>query len=60
MPQDIDQKKRTAYLPMTKNGEARTVPLSPSALKVLKSLPRRRDDGPVFGLEKDQIGRAHV
>lgn len=36
----IDLKKRTAFLPKTKNGEARTVPLSPSALAILESIPR--------------------
>ncbi|MHB8975518.1 MAG: site-specific integrase [Trichloromonadaceae bacterium] len=51
----IDREKRTAHLPRTKNGEARTAPLSSAALEVLKSLPRRLDGGPVFGLKKDQI-----
>lgn len=31
----INKADRTALLPMTKNGEARTVPLSPAALQVL-------------------------
>ena len=37
--QHVDLKKRTAHLPITKNGDARTVPLSTSAVKILKSLP---------------------
>lgn len=36
----VDLEKRTAHLPETKNGEARMVPLSPHAIKVLRSLPR--------------------
>lgn len=51
---EIDLKKRTAHLPRTKNGEARTVPLSTKAVEILKGIPRRLD-GPVFGLSKDQI-----
>lgn len=36
---NIDQKLNTAFLPMTKNGSSRTVPLSPRALLVLKLPP---------------------
>ena len=32
---NVNLANRTAYLPLTKNGETRTVPLSPSALEVL-------------------------
>ncbi len=54
--QHIDLDRRTAYLPRTKNGEARTVPLSGSAVAVLQSLPRSLDKTkPVFMLTKDQI-----
>lgn len=35
----VDLKRRTAHLPDTKNGDARTVPLSTKAVAVLKSLP---------------------
>jgi integrase len=51
----IDIKKRTAHLPKTKNGEARTVPLTSKAMEILQSIPRRIDNGPIFGLTKDQI-----
>ncbi|WP_298294022.1 site-specific integrase [Thiomonas sp.] len=44
----IDLKARTAHLPRTKNGEARTVALSSAAVAALQSLPRRLD-GRVFG-----------
>ena len=36
----IDLEARTAFLPDTKNGESRTVPLSTAAVQVLKALPR--------------------
>jgi integrase len=38
--QYVDLKKRLAYLPMTKNGEARTVPLSQKAATILSGLPK--------------------
>lgn len=40
---DVDLEARTAHLPMTKNGTARTVPLSTKALGVLIDLPRSID-----------------
>lgn len=43
----IDFARRVAYLPITKNGRSRTVPLSPKALAVLAALPRSLD-GRVF------------
>lgn len=39
----IDLQRCTVFLPKTKNGHARTVPLSPSAVDVLSSLPRTDD-----------------
>lgn len=36
----IDLNKQTAYLPMTKNGEARVVPLSRRAVETLRFIPR--------------------
>lgn len=44
---NIDLKRRVAYLPETKNGDARTVPLSSRAVEVLHGLPRSID-GRVF------------
>ncbi|SFK87479.1 Site-specific recombinase XerD [Nitrosomonas aestuarii] len=38
--QNIDLKKQTALLPITKNGESRTVPLSRRAVDTLHSIPR--------------------
>lgn len=36
---NVDFTRRIALLPITKNGEARSVPLSPTALALLKKLP---------------------
>ena len=43
----IDLDRRTARLPLTKNGTAREVPLSSAAVAILESLPRL---APAFGL----------
>ena len=53
----IELKARTAHLPHTKNGHARTVPLSTRAVDVLRVLPRRLD-GRVFGLRPDSVTQA--
>lgn len=39
----IDLEKQTAFLPMTKNGSFRTVPLSKKAVAILAGLPRSED-----------------
>jgi len=52
----VDLKKRSALLPNTKNGETRSVPLSPSALEILRALPRNVS-GSVFGIDKANITR---
>ncbi len=44
----IDLQRRCASLDMTKNGEARTVPLSTRAIATLSALPRRFNDPRVF------------
>ena len=38
--QHVDLDKRTAYLPITKNGTNRTIPLSLKAIETLQLLPR--------------------
>lgn len=53
----VDLKRRSVLLSDTKNGEARTVPLSPRAIEVLQALPRNVA-GSVFGMDKDNISRA--
>lgn len=55
----INVSARTALLPDTKNGTARTVPLSPRAIEALKSLGRvRRIDGRVLGVAPESITAA--
>jgi integrase len=39
--ENVDLAGRTAHLPITKNNDSRTVPLSPQAIAVLESLPER-------------------
>ncbi len=36
----VDLSKRTAFIPLTKNGESRLVPLSTAAIEILQGLPR--------------------
>ena len=56
---DVDLKKRTAHLPKTKDGEARTVPLSSRAVSTLEVLPRNLD-GRVFGVTYEGIHQSYV
>lgn len=44
---DVDLEKQTAHLPITKNGTARTVPLSKEAVRILRALPK---NDPVWGI----------
>ena len=39
--ENVDFEKRTAFLPMTKNGTSRTVPLSGRAIELLKQLQKK-------------------
>lgn len=41
---NIDLQNQTAFLPVTKNGTSRTVPLSLKATRLLRELPRSIDD----------------
>ena len=54
---NVDLKKRTAFLPQTKNGDARTVPLSPRALAVLRAVKQKNDES-VFGMSANSITQA--
>lgn len=47
---NLDLEKQTAFLPLTKNGQARTVPLSRKSVELLRTLPKSTD-GRVFPLE---------
>jgi integrase len=51
---NVDLVKRTAYLPLTKNGESRYVPLSSTAIKILNELPRSID-GRVFPVNRSSV-----
>jgi len=53
----VDFEYATAYLPMTKNGDERTVPLSPKAIELLKQLSPKCS-GKVFSYQCDPITRA--
>ncbi len=55
--ENVDLRARSIYLPQTKNGEARTVPLSPAAIESLSMLPRNLS-GSVFGWNTDGIDTA--
>lgn len=55
--ESVDLKRRVIHLTDTKNGEARDVPLSSRAVRVLLVLPRRID-GWVFGIRGDAISQA--
>jgi len=52
----VDLKKRTARLPITKNGHLRIVPLTPKAIEVLSSL--ERSDARVFPIHEDAVNLA--
>lgn len=51
---NIDFEKSVAYLPLTKNGDSRYVPLSSKAIRILKSLPKGID-GRAFPLNKGTV-----
>lgn len=58
--ENIDLGRRVANLPDTKNGESRAVPLSSTAIRVLRALPRSLH-GQVFpGLTTEAIKRAYI
>ncbi len=54
---NIDLKNATAYLPVTKNGDAREVPLSSRAVAILKEMPRTID-GKVFPITQNALQMA--
>jgi integrase len=54
---NIDLRRRVAFLPETKNGEARAVPLSSRAVAILEALPRSLD-GRVFPIRVDHLRSA--
>lgn len=57
--ENIDLRRRVAFLPETKNGEARAVPLSSRAVAILEGLPRSLD-GRVFPITANALKLAWV
>ena len=55
--ENINFKAHTAFLPTTKNGDSRTVPLSSSAVNILGNLPRHLS-GVVFPLNAPALNAA--
>jgi integrase len=53
----IDLQKRTAFIPLTKNGESRLVPLSNAAVEILRDLPRNLN-GQVFPVKGTTLSAA--
>ena len=53
----VDLQKRIAFIPLTKNGESRTVPLSSGAIELLRALPIDLK-GRVFPLTCRQVSAA--
>lgn len=51
---NINFEKSVAFLPLTKNGDSRYIPLSTKAIKILKTLPRDIE-GRVFPLNKQTV-----
>jgi len=56
--QNIDFNQKLAHLIDTKNGESRTIPLSPKAMSLLSTLPRAIKGGKVFNVTADGLSRA--
>lgn len=55
--ENLDLTSQTAFLPDTKNGRSRTVPLSRRAVETLRVLPRRLD-GVVFPITAEAVKQA--
>ena len=51
-PQNVHLEKRYVHLPMTKNGNARDVPLSTKAISILKQVSAAHNERTVFGVTK--------
>lgn len=56
----IDLKKRTAFLPDTKNGESRAVPLSSEAIRIFKTWPRSTSGAVFPGVTTEAVKRAFI
>ena len=56
----IELNRRTAHLPDTKNGEARTVPLSSTAVAVLRARPRALHGDVFQGVTTEAVKRSYM
>ena len=54
---EINFNTRTAFIPLTKNGESRTVPLSSEAIRILHSIPRSIN-GQIFPIKHEVVSQA--
>jgi len=57
--ENIRMADRVAYLPITKNGQSRSVPLSSKAVEILRDLPRNLR-GPVFPMSPNAVRLSFV
>ena len=55
--ENVDLAKQVAFLPDTKNGDSRSVPLSKAAVGLLQALPRSIN-GRVFGTTADAVKKS--
>ena len=58
--EEIRLKDRVVHLPMTKNGHARTVPLSSTAVEILMGLPRRLYGAVFEGVTDNAVKLAYI
>ena len=56
----VDLERRTIFLPNTKNGDTRTVPLSTAALSVFAALPRDQNEDVFPGITAQAIKKAFI
>ena len=52
----INFDKHTLLIPETKTGKPRTIPLSPKAIEILQSMPRRLDGKITWGKGRFLVG----
>jgi len=58
--ENVSFARRCAFLPKTKNGDARTIPFSPAALAILHELQTETSEGKIFQLSTQSITQAMI
>jgi integrase len=53
--ENVDFERRAAFLPDTKNGDSRDVPLSSKAVSILKELPYQSQEDDFLGVERNGL-----